>query len=102
METKTPRQQVRAWIRDRIAEESSVQLPTMYRELIEHFAADPEFVKAWLAETLSPVAYEETRRVCADTRGGSIVWGDVVLSRDASDARMKAARPRWQAWLEYV
>lgn len=101
MEDGKTRKQVRAWVRDRIDGESSVEVSSLYREMVTHFSQDREFVAAWLSETLPAVAYDETLRVCAQTRG-HILFGDEILSRDETETRLKEVRPRWQAWLEHV
>lgn len=102
MAEATPRKQVRQWVRERIREEAAIEIPVLYKEMVAHFASQPDFVSAWLAETLMPMAYEETRGLCADTRSGHVVFGDTILSREATGERLKQARPRWNAWLEYV
>lgn len=101
MEDGKTRKQVRAWVRDRIADQSSVEVASLYKEMVTHFSQDREFVSAWLLETLPAVAYEATLQVCAQTRS-HIVFGDEILSRGETEVRLKDARPRWQAWLEHV
>lgn len=101
MAEPSTRKQVRAWIRTQIAGQSHVEIRTLYREMVTHFAGDQAFVAAWLAETLPAIAYEETRRVCADTRD-HIMFGDELLNRGATDERMRDIRPRWSAWLEHI
>lgn len=101
MAEASTRSQVRTWIRSQIAGQSHVEVRSLYREMVAHFAGNPDFVSAWLAETLPAIAYEETRRVCADTRD-HILFGDEILNRDATEERMREVRPRWQAWLEHV
>lgn len=102
MPTDSPRRQVRTWLREQIADQTEVEIAVLYRRMIAHFAEDPTFVRAWLAETLPAVAYEETRSIVGDTRGGHVLFGDVLLSREATDRRLAASRPRWQLWLEHV
>lgn len=100
-DTGVARREVRAWVRSQIKDQSVVDMSTLYRELIVHFSHDQEFIDLWLTETLPAIAYEETRRVIGETRG-HVMFGDQLLSRAATDVRLRAARPRWQAWLENV
>ena len=94
----------RAEIARRVQEDGSVQIGDVASAMVEHFGAQPEFVRTFLDQQFRPICYDVAQRATARTRG-SIVFGDTVMSRDEFTEEVQRRRPRWQAWLdrlEYV
>jgi hypothetical protein len=92
----TPRQQLAAWMRARIADMDEVILPDLARAAVDSLSADDAFLRAWFADTGYPVAYTIGAQIAADTR-------TAVVDEDAAAAARTERKPRanWFSRLEH-
>lgn len=95
--TKTPRQQLGAWMRQRIADMDEVILPDLARQAVEAHKDDQAFLQAWFADTGYSVAYTIGAQICADTRTATI-------DQEAAPAAQTERPPRtgWFERLEHL
>jgi hypothetical protein len=94
---KTPRQQLGAWMRQRIADMDEVHLPDLAREAIAAHRGDTAFLAAWFEDTAYPVAYTIGTQICAETRAPTI---DEEAAQAARPAR--GLRAGWFSRMEHA
>jgi hypothetical protein len=108
MDEPSPRQQLRTWIKERmataIAAEGAFNAPALREEAIGHFEENASFLRGLVREVLPAMFYEEVRLVASHTRGlpplvdlgGELVTGDVLKQR------AQRLGNKWANWIEHV
>jgi hypothetical protein len=95
--SKTPRQQLGAWMRQRIADMDEVNLPDLARQAVAAHKGDAAFLAAWFEDTAYPVAYTIGTQICAETRVPTI-------DEEAAPAAQTERKPRggWFSRMEHA
>jgi hypothetical protein len=95
--SKTPRQQLGAWMRQRIADMDEVNLPDLARQAVAAHKGDKAFLEAWFEDTAYPVAYTIGTQICAETRVPTI-------DEEAAPAAQTERKPRggWFSRMEHA
>lgn len=97
----TSRGRVRSWLREVISDSDSVQLPELASEAVEHFRSDQVFIDQLLKESLAPMVYELAHDVMKETRQGTVVLGERVVSGKEFKRRSSALQARFLRWMEH-
>ena len=84
--------------------EPRVKLPDLTAQAIDHFSGQKAFIRAFLAQTLPDMVYEQARIVLRDTRGwGPVIQlGDELISEARFKQRARTLQSRWLGWMERV
>lgn len=104
MAETSPRVQIRNWIKGEVEGESEVQLPDLTARAIDHFSGQKAFIRAFLAETLPEMVYEQARTVLRLTRdwGEPILLGDSLVTPEVLARKARVLKSRWSGWFERV
>lgn len=89
---KTPRQQLSAWMRQRVADMDEVNLPDLAKRAVAAHRDDAEFLRAWFDDTAYAVAYTLATQIAADTRKPAI--------REEDAAPAAPSRRPAEGWFE--
>ena len=99
--SKTPRQQLSAWMRQRIADMDEVNLPDLARAAVEAHKADAAFLAAWFEDTGYAVAYTLGAQLAAQTRR-PVLHQAPAPAPDPDVANPPAPRAGWFERLEHL
>jgi hypothetical protein len=96
--SKTPRQQLSAWLREQIDGQTQIDMPALADRAVAHFSVDVDFLRDWAADTLRPVAYALGTQIAQDTRVASVTHSGAPAVATAD----KQPRATWLQRLEHV
>lgn len=99
----TPKAVVTAWISGEIEGKPIVDRSALVDAAVEHFAKDPAFVSAFLAQMLRPMIYEIAKQVMKRDRPGEMIreLGAEIMADGEFKKRAKERASRWRDWLEH-
>lgn len=97
------RKQLREWLKERIENRDSVNLPELADEATEFFSDKPQFVREAMAEMMHGYVYEMGQKILKDTRGEHVfMLGDEAVTDTEFKKRSKVLGKRFMDWMEHT
>lgn len=97
------RKQLREWIKERVEDQDSVDLPELADEAVKFFSEKPHFVRDIMGEMLRGHVYEIGQNMLKSTHGEPVVMlGETAVTQSEFKRRSGALSERFSRWMEHT
>ncbi len=98
---RSPRQQIRSWVKLRVTGEDAIELPKLTDDCLEYMRSRPQLLNAFMSKIVRGILYEAIRDIFSESRDMVVLGNEAVSDREAG-RRAQRLRSRWDRWLEHA